>query len=128
MLVWDALYLYQREGSLRARPKTLLASHRGGVGFKSPDATPTLAVLLTASAIMSIHGSIDAADQLMPSERLCQKANGSCLQRPGAEALFGKSRDKDKRRGVPLGAQMGQKVQAAHRGHLHICNDTRRVV
>ena len=94
------------------------------MGFNSPDATPTLAVLLTTPAMMSVHGSIDAADQLRSSERLCQEANGSCLQRAGAEALFGKGRDKDKRRGVPLGAQMGQKVQAAHRGHLHICNHT----
>jgi hypothetical protein len=72
---------------------------------------------------MSIHGSFDAVDQGRSSERLGQEANGSRLQRAGADALFGKGSDKDKRRGVPLGAHMGQKVQAAHSGHLHIRND-----
>ena len=77
---------------------------------------------------MSIQGSFDAIDQGGSSEGLGQEANGSGLQRAGADALFGEGRDKDKRRIAPLGAHMDQKVQAAHNGHLHIRNDTRQVV
>lgn len=81
-------------------------------------------VLLAGSAGMSINGSFDAVDQGGSGEGLGQEANGSGLQGAGADAVFGKSRDKDKRRDVPLGAHMAQKIQAAHGGHLHIRDDT----
>src|ERR1700730_9280609 len=77
-------------------------------------------VLLAGSAMISITGSCDGVEQWGPRERLGQEANGSGLQRAGADALLGKGRDKDKRRGVPLGAHMGQEVATAHGVHLKI--------
>jgi hypothetical protein len=92
------------------------------------DHAPTFIASLASSAAMSIQGSFDTVDQDGPREGLGQKANGSGLQRSGADALIGEGRDKDKRRIVPLHAHMRQKVQAAHNGHLHIRNDTRQIV
>jgi len=77
---------------------------------------------------MSFQGSVEAVDQSGTGEGLGQEANGSGLQRSGADALIGEGRDKDERRLVTPGAHMHQKVQAAHGGHLHIRNDTRQVV
>jgi len=77
--------------------------------------------------MMLIQGSLKALDQARSGEGLGQEANGSRLQRAGADALLGEGCNKDKRRGVPLGTHMGQKVQAAHSGHLHIRNDACRV-
>jgi hypothetical protein len=92
------------------------------------DAAPALTGSLARSAAMFINGSFDAVDYDVSSEGLGQESNGSGLQRSGADAVIGEGRDKNKRRGVALGAHIGQKVQAAHSGHLHIRNDTRRVV
>jgi Cytochrome bd terminal oxidase subunit I len=80
------------------------------------------------SAAMSIQGCLEAGDQGGSSEGLAQKANGSGLQRSGADALIGEGRDENKRRLVTPGSHMRQKVQTAHGGHLHIRNDTQRVV
>jgi hypothetical protein len=76
------------------------------------------------SAAISIQGGFDAIDQDGSGEGLGQEAIGSGLQRSGADAFIGEGRDKNKWRGVTLGAHMGQKVQAAHNRHLHIRNDT----
>jgi hypothetical protein len=59
---------------------------------------------------MAIQGCFDALDQDGSSERLGQEADGSGLQRSGADALIGESRDKDKRRVVTPNAHMRQKV------------------
>src|SRR6201999_1115140 len=98
----------QREVSPQARHKTL-PDHATRCRFY---AAPTLANLLTGSAVMLIQGNFETFDQSGSSERLGQEANGSRLQRTGADALFGKGRDKNKRNDVPLGAHIGQKVQA----------------
>jgi hypothetical protein len=92
----------------------------GGVDLRD---APTVTVLPIGSAVTLIQGSFEAADQGWSGERLGQEANGSRLQCADADALLGKRRDKNKRRGVPMGAHMGQKVQTAHRSHLHIRND-----
>jgi hypothetical protein len=77
---------------------------------------------------MSIQSGFDAVDQDRSSERLGQEANGSGFERSGADTLIGESGDKYKRRDVTPSTHMRQKVQAAHGGHLHIRNDTRRIV
>jgi len=121
VLVWDTLYLDSAAGGLAADP---VKTPSRKPGFKSRNATPALTVLLTDAALMWLQRSFEAADQGGSSERLGQEANGARLQRAGSDALFRKGRDKDKRRGIPMGPHMGQKVQAAHSGHLHIGNDT----
>jgi hypothetical protein len=75
-------------------------------------------------AAMSIQSAFDAVDQDESGEGLGQEANGSGLQRAGADALIGEGRDENKRRLVTPGSHMRQKVQTAHGGHLHIRNDT----
>jgi len=71
---------------------------------------------------------LDAVNQGRSSEGLRQKADCSSLERSRPDAVIGEGRDKNKRDGVTLGAHMGQQVQAAHTGHLHIRDDTRRIV
>jgi hypothetical protein len=88
---------------------------------------PAVIASLTGAAI-STQSAFDAVDQDRSSEGLGQEANGSGLQRSGADALIGEGRDENKRRVVTPGSHMGQKVQTAHSGHLHIRNDTQRVV
>ena len=85
-------------------------------------------VLLAGSAPMQIQRGFDAVNQCRASERLGKKANRSGLQCPGAHALFGKGRDKNKRRVVTLAPHMRQKVQATHSGHLHISNHAGRAI
>jgi hypothetical protein len=84
---------------------------------------PAVIASLIGAAI-SIQSAFDAVDQDGSSEGLGQEANGSGLQRSGADALIGEGRDENKRRVVTLGSHMRQKVQTAHNGHLHIRNDT----
>jgi len=81
-------------------------------------------VLLGRSAMISITAASTQLINAVPANGLARKTNGSGLQRAGADAVLGKGRDKDKRRGVPLGSHMGQEVQAAHGRHLDVCNDT----
>ena len=76
-----------------------------------------------AGAARSIQRVFDAVDQDGSSEGLGQEANGSGLQRAGADAVVGEGRDEDKRRVVSQRAHMHQQVQPAHHGHLHIRND-----
>jgi hypothetical protein len=83
----------------------------------------TFIASLTGAA-MSIQSVFDAVDQDGSREGLGQEANGSGLQRSGADALIGEGRDENKRRGVTPSSHMRQKVQTAHSGHLHIRNDT----
>jgi hypothetical protein len=80
-------------------------------------------VSLAGSAAMSIEGGFDAVDQDVSGKGLGQKANGSGLHRSGTDAVIGKSRDENKRRLFPPGAQVRQQVQTAHNRHLHIRND-----
>ena len=123
VLVWDALYVGLAARGLAARGlKTPSRKQSQAVQVLS-HVMPQLTVLLTGAAAMSLQGSFETADQGRSSKRLGQEANSARLQCTGADALFGKGRDKDKRRSVPLGPHMDQKVQAAHSGHLHIRND-----
>jgi hypothetical protein len=81
-----------------------------------------------AWAAITIQSCLDAINQDRSSKGLRQKADGSNLKRSGPDALIEEDCDKNKRYGVTLGVHMGQKVQAAHTGHLHIRNDTRPAV
>src|SRR5246127_86160 len=47
-------------------------------------------------AARSVQRVFDAVDQDRPGERFGQEANGSSLQRPGADAVVGEGRDEDK--------------------------------
>jgi hypothetical protein len=88
----------------------------------------TRASALTGSASTLIEGSFEASNQAGSGERLGEEANGSRLQRAGADALFREGRNEYERRCVPLVTHMGEKVQATHGGHLHIRDDTCRFV
>jgi hypothetical protein len=88
---------------------------------------PFIGSLARITAV-SIQRGFDAANQDRASERFGQEANRSDLQRPVTNSLIGKRRNKNERHVVALSAQMLQKVQTAHAWHLHIRNDTRRVV
>src|ERR1700722_19203006 len=79
---------------------------------------------LAGCAAKLVKCDFDAVDQNGCGERLGQEANGSGLQRPVPDALIGEGGDKNKRHVVTPNAQMRQKIQTAHAGHLHICNDT----
>jgi len=87
---------------------------------------PALAV--SAAKVALTEGCLDAVDQRRRGIWLGQETNGSGPQRAGADAVFGKCGDKDKRRVVAPGTHMGQQVQPAHARHLHIRNDARRRV
>ncbi len=81
-----------------------------------------------AGVAMLIQSAFDAVDQDQSGEGLGQEANGSGLQCAGADALIGEGRDENKWRVITPGSHMREKVQTAHSGHLHIRNDTQRVV
>jgi hypothetical protein len=62
------------------------------------------------SLALPTQSGFDAVDQDGSREGFGQEANGSGLHRPGADALVGEGRDKNKRRVVSLNAHMRQKV------------------
>jgi hypothetical protein len=124
-LVWDTPYLGLAAAELAADARN--AFQEALAVWISRDTAPALTVSLAAVA-MPIQSGFDAVDQDGPSEGLGQEANGSGLQRSGADALIGEGRDKNKRRVVTPNAHVCQKVQTAHSGHLHIRNDTQRFV
>jgi hypothetical protein len=71
---------------------------------------------------------LDTSDQVGCSKGLGEETNGSGPQRAVADAVLREGRDKNKRRLVTLGPHMRKKFQPAHAGHLHISNDTGRIV
>jgi hypothetical protein len=83
---------------------------------------------LAASAAPAIQGGFDAIDQDTAGEGLLEEANGSGLQGSGPDALVGEGRDKNEWGVIAATAYIRQKLQTAHRGHLHIRYDARRVV
>jgi hypothetical protein len=77
---------------------------------------------------MAIQGGFDAVDQDGASEGFVQETNSASLQRPGADAFVWEGGDENKRHVLASRAHIHQKFQTAHGGHLHIRNDTERVV
>jgi len=99
----------------------------GGQTTSMSQTMPPIASLAGTTAVSSQRG-FDAANQDRASERFGQEANRSDLQRPVSDTLIGKGRNKNERHVVAQSAHMLQQVQTTHTGHLHIRNDTRRVV
>jgi hypothetical protein len=92
------------------------------------DAAPALMVSGLGSAAIWFQRGLEAIDQGGAGKGLAQEANGSGLQRSGANALLGKSGDENERRTVTPAAHEDQQVQTAHGRHLYIRNDARRVM
>ena len=61
-------------------------------------------------------------------ERLSQVTNRPGPKRLRTNPLIGEGREENERHAVPLGKQVGLQLDAAHAGHLDICNHTREVI
>ena len=77
---------------------------------------------------MLLQGSLETLDKAVPVEGL-----GQVTDRPGPERLrtnplIGEGREENERHAVPLGEQVRLQLDAAHAGHLNICNHTREVI
>lgn len=80
------------------------------------------------SATMLAQCFIEAGDQLQTGKGFGEKASYAGTQRAGSRAIIREGSNQDEWRGVTLGPHLFQKFKAAHRGHLHVCNDTGRIV
>ncbi len=71
---------------------------------------------------------IEARYQLQTDKGFREKASYTGAQRAGSRTIIREGSNQDEWRGVTLGPHLFQKFKAAHRGHLHVCNDTGRVL
>ena len=77
---------------------------------------------------MLLQGGLETSDKAVPVERLSQVANRPGPKRLRTNPLVGEGRDENEWHVVPLNKQMGLQLDAAHAGHLDICNHTREVI
>jgi hypothetical protein len=85
-------------------------------------------ILVPGSATMLLQGGLESLDKAVPVERLGQVGN-----RPGFKCLrtnpfVGEGCEENERHAVPLGEQSCVQLDAAHAGHLDICDHTREVI
>src|SRR6266446_3645880 len=83
---------------------------------------------LPGSVVMLLQGSLETLDKAVPVEGLGQVTNRPGPERLRANPLIGEGREENERHAVPLGKQVGLQLDAAHAGHLDICNHTREVI
>jgi hypothetical protein len=83
---------------------------------------------LPASAVVLLQGGLETLDKAVPVEGLGQVANRPGPKRLRTNPLVGEGREKNERHAVTLGKQVGLQLDAAHAGHLDICNHTREVI
>jgi hypothetical protein len=76
---------------------------QGAIAGRVRDAAPSFSVS-RCSAAMSFQRDVEAFAQGGSGKGLAQEANGSGLQRSGADALIGEGRYENERRIVTLGA------------------------
>ena len=77
---------------------------------------------------MLLQGGLETLDKTVPVEGLSQVANRSGPKRLRSNSLVGEGCEENERHVVPLGKQVGLQLDAAHAGHLDICNHTREVI
>ncbi len=77
---------------------------------------------------MLLQGSLETLDKAVPIEGLSQVANRPVLKCLRTNPLVGEGREENERHAVPLGKQVGLQLDAAHSGHLDICNYTRELI
>src|SRR5882757_2042538 len=85
-------------------------------------------VSLRCSAVLLLQGSPETLDKAVPVEGLGQVTNRPDPKRLGTNPLIGEGREENERHAVPLSKQVGLQLDAAHAGHLNICNHTREVI
>src|SRR6195256_5194430 len=83
---------------------------------------------LPGSVVMLLQGSLETLDKTVPVEGLGQVTNRPGAERLRTNPLIGEGREENERHAVPLGKQVGLQLDAAHAGHLDICNHTREVI
>ena len=76
---------------------------------------------------MPLECRVEALDKALFFEWLGQVTNCSRVKRSRTNALIGEGGEEDERHAVPLGKQVGLQLNAAHPGHLDICDHTRGV-
>ena len=77
---------------------------------------------------MLLQGGLETLDKAVPVEGFGQVANRPGPERLRTNALVGERREENERHAVPFGEQVRLQLDAAHAGHLDICNHTREVV
>ncbi|HEY0803044.1 MAG TPA: hypothetical protein VGD54_19570, partial [Steroidobacteraceae bacterium] len=82
-------------------------------------------MLLPGSAVMLIQRGLETLDKAVPVAGFSQVANRPGPKRPRTNLLIGEGREENERHAVPLGKQVRVQLEAAHAGHLDICNHTR---
>ena len=85
-------------------------------------------ISLPGSAVLLLQGSLETLDKAVPVEGLRQVANRPGPKRLRTNALVGERREENERHAVTLGQQVALQLDAAHAGHLDICNHTREVI
>jgi hypothetical protein len=77
---------------------------------------------------MLLQGNLQTLDKAVPIERLRQVTNRPSLKRLRTNLIIGKRREENERYATTFGKQMGLQLDAAHAGHLDICNHTREFI
>jgi hypothetical protein len=77
---------------------------------------------------MLLQGGLETLDKAVLVEGLSQVANRPGPKRLRTSPLVGEGREENERHVVPLGNQVGLQLDAAHAGHLDICNHTQEVI
>jgi hypothetical protein len=77
---------------------------------------------------MRLQAGMETLDEAVPIEGLGQVADRSRRKRLRANLLVGESREENERHTVPLSTQVVLQFDAAHSGHLNICNYTGEVI
>jgi hypothetical protein len=77
---------------------------------------------------MLFQRGLETLDKAVTLEGFSQVANRAGPKRLRTNPLVGKGREENERHVVPLGKQVGLQLDAAHAGHLDICNHTREVI
>jgi hypothetical protein len=86
----------------------------GKMSSLAPDASADCSVALL------FESRIEAFDQSVFVERLCQKADGAVMKRLLAVGLVGNGRNEDKRYLISLAAQVRLQFDAGHRRHADV--------
>jgi hypothetical protein len=83
---------------------------------------------LDVPSFATVQSRMNVVNQAIFVERFAQETNRSRLQRSGPDSLLRKGRDEDDRRAVALRDQTPLQLDPAQARHLHIRDQTRRVI
>jgi hypothetical protein len=79
-------------------------------------------------ALPAFQGDLKTLYKAVPIEGLSQVANSSSRECLCSNSLVRERREENERHLAPLGKQVSLQLDAAHAGHLNICNHTREVI